>query len=157
MVGRYLPPKSEVLAEANIVTSVVVGEEEVSCDEEEVMEVPKVRLFTLLTYIHALVDYSSFSQLPKVAHHYGNLQLIRKFIIKEQHMAGCQTNISNFFGPCPIQDGAPASHFPSLMGTSPAPEDQTNAGPCCYYSTITPGDDVQDADCAELMLILNSD
>ena len=71
---------------------------------------------------------------------------------------GSQTKISSFFGPChPIQDGAPASHSPPLMGTPPVSEDQTNADPCCSHSPITPEDDVQDANRAELMIISVSD
>ena len=77
------------------VASVVVSEEEESCDEEETMKVPKVKLSTLRTCIDALIDYSSYSQLPEMAHHYGNLRMIRKLIIKEQHMRDSQTKIQN--------------------------------------------------------------
>ena len=153
-----LDPGYEVLSEADIVTSVVAGEEEESSDKEETMKVPKVKLSTLRTYDDALIDYSSYSQLPEMAHHYGNLRMIRELIIKEQHMGGSQTKISSFFGPChPIQDGAPASHSPPLMGTPPVSEDQTNADTCCSHSPITPEDDVQDANRAELMIISVSD
>ena len=79
-----LDPGYEVLSEADILASVVVSEEEESSDEEETMKVPKVKLSTLRTYI----DYSSYSQLPEMAHHYGNLKMIRGIIIKEQHMGG---------------------------------------------------------------------
>ena len=58
----------------------------------------------------------------------GNLRMIRE-LIKEQHMGGHQTKISSFFGPRPVRDGAPASHFPSLLGTPPAPKDCTNTHP----------------------------
>ena len=88
-----LDPGYEVLSEADIVTSVVAGEEEESSDEEETMKVPKVKLSTLRTYVDALIDYSSYSQLPEMAHHYGNLRMIRELIIKEQHMGGSQWRI----------------------------------------------------------------
>ena len=87
-----------------------------------------------------------------------------KLIIKEQHLGGHKIKISSFFGPRrPVQDGAPASLFPSLLDTPPAPKNCTNADSCCSlsiissYSLITPGDDVQDADRAELMIISDSD
>ena len=83
-----LDPGYEVLSEADIMASVVVSEEEKSSDEEETMKVPKVKLSTLRTYTDALIDYSSYSQLPEMAHHYENLRMIRKLIIKEQHMEG---------------------------------------------------------------------
>ena len=94
-----LDPGYEVLSEADIAASVVVSEEEENSDEEETMKVPKVKLSTLRTYIDALIDYSSYSQLPEMAHHYGNLRKIRELIIEEQHMGGSQTKISSFFGP----------------------------------------------------------
>ena len=153
-----LDPGYEVLSEADIVASVVVSEEEESSDEEETMKVPKVKLSTLWTYIDALIDYSSYSQLPEMAHHYENLRMIRELIIKKQHMGGSQTKISSFFGLChPIQDGAPASLSPHPMGTPPVSEDRTNVYPCCSHSPITSGDDVQDADRAEVMIISDSD
>ena len=98
------------------------------------------------------------------SHHHANLRMIRELIIKEQHMGSHQTKISSFFGPRrPVQDNTPASHFPSFLGTPPTPKDCTNADPCCSlsivssHSLITPGDDVQDADHAELMIISDSD
>ena len=77
-----------MLAEADIVTSVVASEQEESSDEEEAMEVPKVKLLTLRTYINALINYSSYSQLSEVAQHNGNLRMIRELIIKDQHIGG---------------------------------------------------------------------
>ena len=62
-----LDPGYEVLSEADIVASVVVSEEEESSDEEETIKVPKVKLSTLRTYIDALIDYSSYSQLSEMA------------------------------------------------------------------------------------------
>ena len=122
-----LDPGYEVLTEVDIVTSVVTAEEEESSDKEKVMEVKEK-----WTYIDALIDYSTYSQLPEMAHHYGNFRMIRELIIKEQHIRGHQTKISSFFDPhCSVQDGAPASHFPSLLDTPPAPKDCTNADPCC--------------------------
>ena len=82
----YLDPGYEMLTEVDIVTSVVAAEKEKSSDEEEVMEAPKVKLSTLRTYIDALIAYSTYNQLPEMAHHYGNLRMIRELIIKEQHM-----------------------------------------------------------------------
>ena len=153
-----LDPGYEVLSEADIVASVVISEEEESSDEEETMKVPQVKLSTLRTYIDALIDYSSYSQLPEMVHHYGNLRMIRELITKEQHMGVIQTKISSFFGPRhPIQDGAPASQSPHPMGTPPVSEDRTNANPCCSYSPITSGYYVQDADRAEVMIISDSD
>ena len=141
-----LDPGYEVLSEVDIVASVVISEEK-SSDEEETMKVPKVKLSTLRTYIDALIDYSSYSQLPEMAHHYGNLS-----------MGGSQTKISSFFGPHhPIQDGAPASQSLHPMGTPPVSENQTNANPCCSHSPITSGNYVQDADRAEVMIISDSD
>ena len=74
--------------------------------------------------------------------------MIRELTFKEQHMGYHQTKISSFFGlRRPVQDGAPASHFSSILGTPPAPKDCTNANPCCSlsivssHSLITPGHD----------------
>ena len=75
-----------MLTEVDIVTSVVAAEKEKSSDEEEVMEASKAKLSTLRTYIGALIAYSTYNQLPEMAHHYGNLRMIRELIIKEQHM-----------------------------------------------------------------------
>ena len=151
-------PEYEVLTEVDIVASVVAGEEEESSDEEEVMEFSKVKLLTLQTYINAPIDYFTYSLLPEMAHHYGNLRIIREVIIKEQHMGSCQTKIISFFGPyCPLQNSAPANHSPSFLGTPPAPKNQTNINPYCSHSLITPGDDVRDADRAKLMIISNLD
>ena len=91
-----LDPGYEVLSEADIVASVVVSEEEESSDEEETMKVPKVKLSTLRTYIDALIDYSSYSQLPEMAHHYGNLRMIRELIIKEQQMGVAKPKLAAF-------------------------------------------------------------
>ena len=44
---------------------------------------------TLRTYVDALMDYSSYSQLPEMAHHSGSLQMIKELIIKEQRVMGC--------------------------------------------------------------------
>ena len=82
----YLDPGYEMLTEVDIVTSVVAAEKEKSSDEEEVMEASKVKLSTLRTYIDSLIAYSTYNQLPEMAHHYGNLRMIRELIIKEQHM-----------------------------------------------------------------------
>ena len=49
-----LDPANEVLSEADIVTSVVAGNK-----RKAAMEVPKVKLSTLRSYIDALIDYSS--------------------------------------------------------------------------------------------------
>ena len=81
-----LDPWYEVLTKVDIVTSVVAAEEEESSDEEGMMEVPKVKLSTLQTYINALIDYSTYIQLPEMVHYYKNLRMIRELIIKEKHM-----------------------------------------------------------------------
>ena len=83
-----------------------------------------MKLSTLRTYINNLIDCSGYSQLPEMAHHYGNHRMIGELIIREQDMEGSQTNISSFFGPRrSFQDSVSASHFPSLLGTPPALED----------------------------------
>ena len=126
-----LDPGYEVLTEVDIVTSVVAAKEDESSDEEEVMEVPKVKLSALRTYIDALLDYSTCSQLPEMAHYYGNFRIIQEAYYQKAAHGDRQTKISSFFGPRrPVQDGAPASHFPSILGTPLAPKDWTNAEPC---------------------------
>ena len=70
----------------------------VSTDDEEIA-VPRKKLSTLRTYVDALIDYSSYSQLPEMAHHYGSLRMIKELIIKEQHMMGRQRKITSFFTP----------------------------------------------------------
>ena len=94
----HMDPGYELLSEAEIVSSVLGKEEKESTDDEE-MVVPRKKLSTLRTYVDALIDYSSYSQLPEMAHHYSSLQMIKELIIKEQHMIGCQRKITNFFAP----------------------------------------------------------
>ena len=73
----HLDPGYELLTEADIGSSVLEEEEKVSIDDEE-MAVPKKILSTLRTYVDALIDYySSYSQLPEIAHHYGILGMIK--------------------------------------------------------------------------------
>ena len=55
-------------------STVLRGEEKDSTDNEE-MAVPRKKLSTLHTYVDALIDYSSYSQLPEMAHHYGSLRI----------------------------------------------------------------------------------
>ena len=89
-------PVYELLSEADLV-SLVLEEEKESTDDKE-MTVPRKKLSTLRTCVDALIDYYSFySQLPEMAHHYGNLRMIVELIIKEQHVMGRQRKITNFF------------------------------------------------------------
>ena len=94
----HLDPGYELLSEADIVSSVLGEEEKESTDDEEIA-VPRKKLSTLRTYVDALIDYSSYSQLPEMAHHYGSLRMIKELIIKEQHMMGRQRKITSFFTP----------------------------------------------------------
>ena len=79
--------------------SSVLGKEEKESTDDEEMVVPRKKLSTLRTYVDALIDYSSYSQLPEMAHHYSSLRMITELIIKEQHIIGCQRKITNFFAP----------------------------------------------------------
>ena len=79
--------------------SYVLGEGEKESADDEEMAVPRKKLSTLRTYVYALVDYSSYNQLPEMAHHYGSLRMIKKLIIKEQHMMRRQRKITSFFVP----------------------------------------------------------
>ena len=62
----HLDPGYELLSEADIVLSVLGEKEKESTDDEE-MAVPRKKLFTSCTYADALIDYSSYSQLPEIA------------------------------------------------------------------------------------------
>ena len=79
----HLNPEYELLSEADIVLS-VLGEEKKDSIDDEKMAVPREKLSTLRTYVDALIDYSSFIQLPTMAHHYGSLRMIKDLIIKEK-------------------------------------------------------------------------
>ena len=70
-------PGYELLSEAKIVSSVLGKEEKESTDDEE-MVVPRKKLSTLRTYVDALIDYSSYSQLREMAHHYSSLRMIKR-------------------------------------------------------------------------------
>ena len=94
----HLDPGYELLSEADIVSSVLGEEEKEGTDDEEIA-IPRKKLSTLRTYVDALIDYSSYSQLPEMAHHYGSLRMIKELIIKEQHMMGRQKKITSFFTP----------------------------------------------------------
>ena len=72
-------------------------------------------------------------------------------------MGCCQTKISSFFGSRPpVQDSAPASHSPSLLEHLLTLKIRLTVTHV-VDSVITPGNDVQDADRAELMIISDSD
>ena len=53
--------------------SSVLGEEERESTNDEEMAFPRIKLFTLRTYVDALIDCLSYSQLSEMAHHYGSL------------------------------------------------------------------------------------
>ena len=89
----HLDPGYEVLNQADIVAS-AMGEDEESISNDKEMIVPELKLSTLQTYVDALINYSSYSQL--MAHHYQNLRMVRELIIKEQHIGDYQIKISNF-------------------------------------------------------------
>ena len=59
----------------------------------------KSKVLSLRTYGDAVVDYSLYSQL--LAHHNGNLRMVRELVIKEHQVGGRQTKISDVFTPCP--------------------------------------------------------
>ena len=129
------------------------------------IEVPKVTLSTLRTYIDALIDYSTCSQLPEMAHQYGNLRMIRKLIIKEQHMEGCQTKSAAslvlvvlfkmvLLLVIPYLSWA---HLLTLKIELMLTHVVDSFSIVSSHNLITPGDDVQDADRPELMVISDSD
>ena len=68
------------MSEADVVSSVLEEEEKESTADEE-MAVPKKKLFTLHNYVDGSIDYSSDSQQPEMAHHYGSLRMIKELII----------------------------------------------------------------------------
>ena len=91
-------PGYEAFTTEQIAAQVVDGGKKDSSDDEEI-QVKKIKLSTLRTYVDVLMDYTEYSKIEEANPYYGSLCMFREIIIREQHIGGKQLKLSNFFAP----------------------------------------------------------